>query len=245
MDAILCNKTNLLADIETCQRAIETFRQKVREYYFEVLLGLYRCPVCDSRFTLVEGGQADCPCGWQGDPTIEFQNSDCCRTKLIRKRLHYICSRCHKITPSIFLFDERLFDRNYFIEKMRRLREKGRIERFENSLLLLSNRSDVLSLTEEINFDSIPGLIEDLDGIIGINQGNPDFLINREEPTFSRYKQYVLSLLHGEILFSSISPIGPDSRLDTVYRFISLIFMENEQEVILIQYGNDILVKPR
>ncbi len=208
-------------------------------------MSLYRCPACDCRFAQVEGGQADCPCGWQGDPTTEFQNSDCCRSKLIRKRLHYICSKCHKITPSIFLFDERLFDRNYFIEKMRRLREKRRIERFENSLLLLSKRSDVLSLTEETNIDSIPGLIEDLDGIIGINQRNPDFLINREESAFSRYRQYVLGLLHGEILFSSISPIGPDSRLDSVYRFITLIFMENEREVILTQYGNDILVKPK
>jgi chromatin segregation and condensation protein Rec8/ScpA/Scc1 (kleisin family) len=58
------------------------------------------------------------------------------------------------------------------------------------------------------------------------------------------YRQHILSSLGWtEILFSTIDPFTEDSRLDRVWRFIALIFMENDGELELTQYGNDILVQ--
>ena len=171
MDTISSLKDSLFYDIEACQKAINEFKKKARDYYFEVVLSLYRCPHCGSRFQRVQDAQATCACGWQSDPTIEFQHSDCCGTKLTRKRLHYVCSKCHKITPSIFLFDERLFDREYFLDKMRRLRERRRLERFEKAQILLVGRSNSLILTDEVELDAIPNLCEDLNLLLGYSQG--------------------------------------------------------------------------
>jgi DNA-directed RNA polymerase subunit RPC12/RpoP len=243
MDTISSLKINLFYNIEACQKAIDEFRKKARTYYYEVVLSLYRCPECGSRFRLDEHADASCRCGWQADPTIEFQFSDCCGVKLTRKRLHYVCSKCNKVTPSIFLFDERLFNREYFLEKMRKLREKRRLERFENSQILLIGRSNNLILTDEIKLDAIPNLCEDLNQLLGYPQGQETFDHEDRSQSFNQYRDHILGLLTDEILFSSISPIESEDRSDRVYRFITLIFMEHEREVNLFPYGNDILVR--
>jgi hypothetical protein len=243
MDTILSLKDNLLYDIETCQKAIDRFRMKARSYYFDVVLSFYRCPNCGSHFQLDEQANAACRCGWQSDPTVEFQLSDCCGTKLIRKRLHYVCFNCNKITPSIFLFDERLFDREYFLDKIRKLREKRRLERFEKTQMLLIGRSNNLILTDEVELNTIPNLCEDLNQLLGYFPRQETY--DREDRTqsFYQYRDHILGLLTDEILFSSISPIESEDRSDRVFRFITLIFMEHEQEVNLFPYGNDIMVK--
>jgi DNA-directed RNA polymerase subunit RPC12/RpoP len=243
MDSISSLKDTLFYDIEVCQQAINEFRKRARTYYFDVVLSLYRCPNCGSRFQLNKHAQAACTCGWLADPTIEFQFSDCCRSKLLRKRLHYICSKCRKIVPSIFLFDERLYDREYFVEKMRMLRERRCWERFEKAQMLLIGRSNSLSLTDEVALDAISNLCEDLNQLLGYPKGQETY--DREDRTqsFNQYRDHILGLLTDEILFSSISPIESDDRADRVYRFITLIFMEHEREVNLFPYGNDILVR--
>jgi hypothetical protein len=243
MDTISSLRINLFYNIEACQKAIDEFRKKAKAYYYEVVLSLYRCPQCGSRFRLDAEVQAICTCGWQSDPTIEFQLSDCCDTKLIRKRLHYACSKCNKITPSIFLLDERLFDREYFLYKMRKLREKRRLDRFEKARMLLIGRSNGLILTDEVELDSIPNLCEDLNQLLGYPQEQETYNHEDRSQGFNHYRDHILGLLTDEILFSSISPIESENRADRVYRFITLIFMEHEREVNLFPYGNDILVR--
>jgi hypothetical protein len=243
MNTIPSFRNTLFSDIETCQRAIEEFRKNARNYYFEVVLSLYRCPNCGNRFQLDKHAQAACRCGWQSDPTIEFQFSDCCGVKVTRKRLHYACSKCNKITPSIFLFDERLYDRDYFLAKMRQLRERRRWERFEKAQMLLIERSNGLILTDEVELDVIPNLFEDLNKLLGLSQGQETYDHENQSQSFNQYRDHILGLLTDEILFSSISPIESEDRTDRVYRFITLIFMEHEREVILFPYGNDILVR--
>lgn len=243
MDSIMSLKDTLFYDIEACQKAINEFKKDARSYYFDVVLSLYRCPQCGSRFQLDKHAQAVCTCGWQADPTIEFQFSDCCGVKLARKRLHYACSKCNKITPSIFLFDERLFDRDYFLDKMRNLREKRRLDRFEKAQMILIGRSNSLILTDEIELASIPNLCEDLRQLLGYPQEQETYDHEDRSQSFNQYRDHILGLLTDEILFSSISPVESDNRADRVYRFITLIFMEHEREVILFPYGNDILVR--
>ncbi len=47
----------------------------------------------------------------------------------------------------------------------------------------------------------------------------------------------------GGRLFSAISPMVNDSRKDKAWRFITLIFMEQDREITLTQYGSDVLVE--
>lgn len=243
MEPYLILKNALISDIENCHRYINAFREKARKYYFEVLLSLYKCPRCQNRIIFCNGTQVQCSCGFRFDPTMEFQTSDCCGAKLLRKRLHYICSKCHKIVPSIFLFDERLYDREYFLDKMRQLRERRRWERFEKAQMLLIARSNSLNLTEEVELEAIPNLCEDLNQLLGYHQEPVTYAHEDRFQSFNQYRDHILRLLADEMLFSTISPIESEDRADRVYRFITLIFMEHEREVNLFPYGNDILVR--
>jgi len=239
----LDNRIVLFSQMEECLNEILKFKEKVREYYFDVLLSQYRCPDCGNRFSLNSQARAHCSCGLEFDPTIEFQLSSCCNAKLKRKRLHYVCSRCHKIVPSLFLFDEKLYDREYFLEKMRQLRERRRWERFEKAQMLLIARSNSLILTDEVRLDAIPNLFSDINQLLGHSHEQETYDQENRSQSFNQYRDHILRLLTDELLFSSIARIESENRTDRVYRFITLIFMEHEHEVNLFPYGNDILVK--
>ena len=45
------------------------------------------------------------------------------------------------------------------------------------------------------------------------------------------------------MLFSDIAPLISDSRKDRTWRFVTLIFMQQDHEISLSQYGLDILVE--
>jgi hypothetical protein len=86
---------------------------------------------------------------------------------LVRKTFHYACSRCGKVVPSRFLFDERVFDKAYFREMMQTSRERVKKKREELKRLLAGSRSGSLSILTEPSLDSIPGLAQNLDEFIG------------------------------------------------------------------------------
>ena len=44
-------------------------------------------------------------------------------------------------------------------------------------------------------------------------------------------------------MFSNFPALCEDVRVDRARRFVTLIYMEHEREVVLTQYGNDILVE--
>ena len=223
---------------------VSVFKELAREYYFEVLLSSYRCPECNGRLQMTGQSQCACSCGKTFDPTLVFQQSPCCNSGLVRKTFHYVCSRCHKTVPSRFLFDERLFDKVYFKEMMQESRNRARKKREEVGRLLAESRSDTLILLQEPNLESIPGFKEALDGFIGTDTGGlKDFLFN---PDFSMddYRNHILSFIGmGSRMFSDIPPLIGESRRDKIWRFITLIFMQQDHEVSLIQYGADILVE--
>jgi hypothetical protein len=145
---------------------------------------------------------------------------------------------------SRFLFDERLFDKAYFREMMQESRDRVRKQREEVRRLLAGSRSDTLILLQEPKIEAIPGLVEALDGFIGTNMevlknflSNPDF--NMED-----YRSHILSIIGmGSRLFSDIPPLLRDSRRDRIWRFVTLIFMQQGGDVSLTQYGADILIE--
>ena len=67
-----------------------------------------------------------------------------------------------------------------------------------------------------------------------------------EKPHFSMddYRNHINSILTWDgIPFSEIVPLIDDIRIDRIWRFITLIYMQHDREVKLTQHENDILVK--
>lgn len=97
---------------------VSAFKDQVRQFYFEVILSVYACPVCGGHLQMIDTSKCACACGNIFDPTLAFQKSSCCAAKLVRKTFHYACASCHKTNPSRFVFDEKVFDKAYFCEMM-------------------------------------------------------------------------------------------------------------------------------
>jgi hypothetical protein len=56
--------------------------------------------------------------------------------------------------------------------------------------------------------------------------------------------EHILSSLgNGSRVFSNIEALMKDCRLDRIWRFVTLVFMQQDGEVLLSQYGNDLLVE--
>ena len=238
-------KTDLLSRMAAVENVIESYRASVQSFYFTVLLSKFRCPQCQGSFQLVGPSSALCICGAGFDPTLIFQKSGCCGAILVKRQCHYACSVCGDVVPSIFLFDEVLFDSEYFREKMRLSREQRRREQAETRAILRAERSGTLSFFDEIDLNALPGLLTDIDDLIGAKNTDEPLQEWERNLSIEDYRRHIVSLLDAEIVFSSISPLFPEERRDKVYRFISLIFMEQDREVRLSQYGEDILVERR
>jgi len=236
---------NPLLQINGILKYVQDYRTRVKAFYFDVLLSQYRCPKCGGSLHMADQSECSCVCGHRFDPTLAFQVSPCCMKTLTRKTFHYACSGCHKIVPSRFIFDERLFDAEYFREMMQDSRRRAMAKKEEVRKLLAESRSGVLTLKDDPDFDAIPELFKDLDLFIQNNayQLSDGAFDLKSGFDMTRYRTQILSLLsQSPVCFSSISPIPGDNRLDKVRRFITLIFMDNDREVNIQQHGNDLLI---
>ena len=119
----------LLSGIHLVSKRVAAFKEKARRFFHCVALSAHSCPVCGGPLTMTGPSACRCSCGRAFDPTIEFQKSNCCGARLKRRQLHYACSVCGAVAPSRFLFDERLFDAEYFAERMRESRQRKRLRR--------------------------------------------------------------------------------------------------------------------
>jgi hypothetical protein len=137
-----------------------------------------------------------------------------------------------------------LFDKAYFKEMMQESRNRARKKREEVGRLLAESRSDTLMLLQEPNLEAIPGLKEALDGFIGTDVGGLKDFLSRSDFSMDDYRNHILSTMgKGSILFSDIPPLIGESRRDRIWRFITLVFLQQDREVSLTQYGADILVE--
>jgi hypothetical protein len=236
----------LISAIGSVISRIAVLQDKARQYYYEVLLSTYQCPRCGGHLVMASQSECSCSCGNTFDPTLAFQRSHCCGARLVRKTFHYACSRCNKIVPSKFFFDEKLFDKAYFREMMQESRRRAKAKREEIKRILAESRSNALPLMENPDLDSIPGLIQDLNDFIHANPLEIGPLAFDTPSAFDmdEYREHILSSLGwSKTLFSNIDPFTEDPRLDKVWRFITLIFMQNDGEIELTQQGNEILIK--
>ena len=153
----------LLAGIETVHQRIAALKAGVREFYFDVLMSLHSCPECDGKMRMTGPSRCACECGVSLDPTVAFQRSQCCGAALVKRRCHYACSSCRAVQPSRFLFDERLFDPDYFRERMRVHRQERKRKREALKRLLADSHSDTWFAENPAGFDLPLTLCRDLD----------------------------------------------------------------------------------
>jgi len=239
-------KNPLIEEIHFVHAQIAQLKEKTKNFYFHVLLSQYNCPKCSGELTMTDQSQCSCLCGNILDPTLTFQKSICCGARLIRRIFHYACSRCNKTNPSRFLFDERVFDREYFREMMKASRAKKKKKKEEIVKFLNDTKSGELPLLQEPCLESVPGLIQDLDCFIGADEVAVDDLVFAVDSGFEMddYRSHILSALGcGSRMFSSINRILSDPREDRIWRFVTLVFMRHEREVELTQYDNDLLIE--
>lgn len=126
---------------------------------------------------------------------------------------------------------------------MQEARARERRKKEELKAILAGSRSDSLMFLEEPMIEGIPGLTNALDGFIGEKVDIFEFSLGSEF-RMGDYRSHILSFLGmGSRLFSDMPFVKEDSRKDKIWRFVTLIFMRQDGEVSLTQYGADILVE--
>ena len=123
-DLFKFTENQLVREILEAFGLVKKYKHHARDFYFDVLFSIYKCPACGGQLKMTEENNCFCACGNVIDPTLAFQKSACCGAGLVRKTFHYICLTCRKTVPSRFLFDERVFDKVYFREMMRKSRKR-------------------------------------------------------------------------------------------------------------------------
>jgi DNA-directed RNA polymerase subunit RPC12/RpoP len=242
MEHLTRQSHQLLLEVEEIEEAVESFKQNVKQFYLEALTSRYQCPGCGERFRLTGPSQANCSCGASFDPTVQFQKSTCCSVGLTKRVLHYVCSKCGKTVRSLFLFDEKLFDQEYYRGRMKWSRERKRQHDAVVREMLRVARSHALVLLDEIDLNALPDLTEDIDHLVGCPEAALERWSPETGPPYEQYRRHIIGLLAATTRFSTIAPLIPEERRDRVHRFATLIFMEHNREVDLCQMDNDILV---
>jgi len=236
----------LLAGLAQVQDRLSSFKAEAKKFYFQVLLSKYSCPECGRELTMNGMSRCSCQAGHAFDPTLIFQRSGCCGKRLVRKIQHYACSGCGRSVPSRFIFDERIFDADYFRIRMREHRIRAQRKREEVRRLLAENRSGEWLLREQPYLEAVPGLLEALDGFIRPEQNEAATFLNESEDQydFGAYRSHLLAGLGwSPALFSEMGPLSEDPRQDRVWRFMTLLFMDQAREIDLSQHGSDLLVR--
>lgn len=225
---------------------VNGYKENAKDFYFQVLLSQYRCPECGEGLEMTGPSQCSCKNGHIFDPTLEFQKSICCNARLVKKTFHYACSRCRRSVPSRFVFDERVFDKEYFREMMQQSRSRAKQKKEEIKRLLVESRSGTLFLEQVPDLESVPGLLDDLDYFI--NTYDPGLGAEAFEPKsgfdLEKYRTHILQTLKwAPMLFSQIAPMLEDSKQDRVGRFVALVYMDNDREIALSQEGQDLIIQ--
>ena len=235
----------LIAGIQLVHLRLAEFKAKAKEFYFQVLLSAYSCPRCGRDLHMTGAGDCSCSHGHRLDPTLSFQKSPCCQAKLQKQILHYRCSKCGAATPSKFVFDERVFDTEYFRERMQEYRERARRKKDRIKKLLAESRSNRLTLEEPLLLHRLPGLIDDLDSFIASKKVTlPEFSGNQDSYDMEAYKAHIQANILGyQVLFSQIPSRISNRRLDMVWRFMTLLFMDQAREIDISQYDKDIMIR--
>lgn len=238
----LLNKMDIIACAFELEAAVKKLCRRIRRFYYQVVLAGFDCPKCEGSLIMVADGLCICTgCGYEFDPTVEFQSCGHCGAKARLKVSRYFCSSCkHEIT-SKFLFDTRVYDRQYFAEKMAKSRRQKEEKRRELRRKIIQYRSNGIE-TEPADFSGMADLLAAIDGLTkGVK---PDISVLKEDGfDLNRYERHIQAQIGDfEINLRDIPPLNENERKDLIWRFIAVIFLAHAGMVDIRQDGLDIMV---
>ena len=129
---------------------------------------------------------------------------------------------------------------------MQESRQRAKRKKEEIKKLLANSRSKTLLLDNEPDLESIPNLVQDLNSFIELNSPLLETYpyICKSQYQMEEYRKHILSTLKwNSVLFTDIGPLVENRRQDKVWRFITLIFMQNQREINLSQQDDAILIQ--
>ncbi len=228
--------------IEKCasfEHQVNLLREKVRSLIYAVMLFQRKCRGCGaSKLRMIQDSWCRCQdCGDEFDPTLHLQTCEACNGSLTKKIYHYWCSKCRAPVRSRYTFDERVFDATYFREMMRESRKRRREKTEEIRKLLLNSRSPPHFSNLEPILEGLPDFQFDLDQFISLpskEEATP--ATDRLNFEMSTYRAHIQGILSGCIIrFEGVRALLDDLRLDRIYRFITVIFMQHDGEIEVTQ----------
>ena len=224
-------------------RTVETFIQKAKRFFYNVVLFGYRCPKCNGSLIMVSEGKCQCAsCGNTFDPTVTFQSCSACGGVPVLRVRRYQCKNCGGDISSKFLFYGLVFEAEYFKKKVAesRLRKKEQRERVRQ--MLLESRSADLPLGA-VDLSAVPGLLDALNGLTAGLDSTLE-IEARGEFDLNRYEKHIQAHIQGfPVSLSEIPPLSEDLRKDLIWRFIAVIFLAHFSIVDIWQEGLAIIVK--
>lgn len=224
-------KERMLTDAFLMEERVAGLMEKVRRLCYAVVLFQKECPACGSpRLAMLRDSWCRCEgCGHECDPTLVFQVCPDCDSRLTKRIYHYWCPRCLSTVRSFYCFDAKVFDADYFREMMRESRERKEVRIEELRALLAGARSSPVSADCPMD----RGLSEfqgDLDRIVGIPVAVfASTILKRPAFDLDLYRRHIQGLVQGCVVnFEGISALVQDAHLDRVFRFIAVVFMDQE-----------------
>lgn len=223
--------------------AVQIFFGKTRRFYYMVMLLGCRCPKCNRSLTMVAEGRCRCSsCKHEFDPTAEFQRCPACGGVPVLRVRRYQCKACGSVIRSRFLFDDLVFDAEYFRDKMAASRQRKKEQRERVRKMLADSRSDGLSL-QVADLSDTPGLVDALNSLTaGTDTGLGFTVQSHDEFNLGRYEKHIQAHI-GDYPVSLVDiPHLSNGRKDLIWRFIAIIFLAHTGIVDIWQDGQDIMV---
>ena len=91
----VCDTMDMIRLAFDMTAADQEFVEKIRRFYYWVILMGYRCPKCNGPLTMVAEGRCKCQrCRNELDPTVTFQRCSVCGGAPVLRVRRYICEGC-------------------------------------------------------------------------------------------------------------------------------------------------------
>lgn len=223
--------------------AVERFVAHARAFYYEVMLCGLACRQCGGGLSMIGEGRCRCmTCAAEFDPTVVFQRCSACDGGVRLRICRYRCLQCGAVVRSRFVFDANVYNAEYFRERMAQSRQRMQERRQQARAAALESRSDVAE-PPAIGLDSVPGLAEALNGLVGGAEVPAWALRMTDAFDWRRYEAHLEACLpEYETRFDDLPALIDDARLDRIWRFVALIFLAHAGRVELRQDRSGLMV---
>ena len=233
---------NIIELAQSMSQAVEIFIQKVKRYFYHVMLLGYRCPQCKGHLDMVTEGKCKCDsCNYEFDPTVTLQRCSSCGGIPVLRVKKYQCKECGKEITSRFYFYKVIFDNAYFSQKMIESRQRKKEQQERVRKMLAESRSDSLML-EAGDLNSMPGLVAALDSLTKDLDESVQAEL-KSQFDLKRYQDHVKEYISSEpVDLREIPPLIENLRLDLIWRFIAVTFLAHYGRIHIQQEKEEILV---